>query len=84
MSTAGCSCRRGKHGIKLHTVYLASAAAGAAASFKPTKLDDHHEASWVNLTDAVQLDAAQLHPILAEVLSAENRAALTAAFNVQL
>ena len=65
-------------------MYLASAAAGTAASFKPTKLDDHHEASWVNLTDAVQLDAAQLHPILAEVLGAENRATLTAAFNVQL
>ena len=65
-------------------MYLASAAAGAAATFKPTKLDDHHEASWVNLTDAVQMDAAQHHPILAEVLGAENRAALTAAFNVQL
>ena len=70
--------------MKLHTVYLASAAAGAAASFKPTKLDDHHEASWVNLTGAVKLDASQLHPILAEVLSAENKATLTAAFNVHL
>lgn len=64
-------------------MYLATAA-GAAASFKPTKLDDHHEASWLDLKEAVQLQAAQLHPILAEVLSTENRAALTAAYNVQL
>lgn len=70
--------------MKLHTVYLASAAAGAAAAFKATKLDDHHEVSWVKLSDAVKLEAAQLHPILAEVLGAENQAALAAAFNVQL
>lgn len=76
--------RKGKHGIKLHTVFLATAAAGASATFQPTKLDDHYEASWLDLKEAVHLNATQLHPILAEVLNADNRAALTAAFDVQL
>ncbi len=79
-----CTCRRGKHGIKLHTVYLAATAAGASTGFRATKLDDHYEAQWVDLKEAIQLPASQLHPLLAEVLSSENRAALSAAFGVQL
>ena len=84
LTCQSCACRRGKHGIKLHTVYLAAMAAGASTGFKATKLDDHYEAQWVNLKEAVQLPASQLHPLLAEVLSSENRAALSAAFGVQL
>lgn len=76
--------RKGKHGVKLHTVYLAAAAAGSSAGYTPTRLDEHHEAAWIDLKEAVALQPSQLHPILAEVLGADHRAELTAAFGVHL
>lgn len=84
MTVGRHSYRKGKHGVKVHTVYLATAAAGSSAGYTPTRLDDHHEAVWTNLKEAIALQPSQLHPILAEVLGADHRAELTAAFGVQL
>lgn len=78
------NCRKGKHGLKLHTVFLATVASGAAVGFQPVVNDEHLEVKWVPLSEAVAFPAAQLHPVLAEVLSADHRADLQAAFGVSL
>jgi hypothetical protein len=69
--------------VKLHTVFLATVSPGAAAGFKP-KVDADHEARWMDLKEAAALPAAQLHSMLAEVLSAAHKADLAAAFGVKL
>ncbi|CAL8469169.1 g8710 [Coccomyxa elongata] len=76
--------RKGKHGLKLHTVFLATVASGASVGFQPVANDEHLEVKWVPLSEAVAFPAAQLHPVLAEVLSANHRADLQAAFGVSV
>ena len=79
-----CICRKGKHGLKLHTVFLAVVASGASVGFQPVADDEHLEVKWLALKEAVALPAAQLHPVLAEVLSADHRTDLQAAFGASL
>lgn len=74
--------RKGKHGVKLHTVFLATVANGLSVAFQPTTNEDHLEVSWLPLSQLTQLPLAQLHPVLAEVVSADHIAELQAAFGL--
>ncbi|KAK9908333.1 hypothetical protein WJX75_006239 [Coccomyxa subellipsoidea] len=74
--------RKGKHGVKLHTVFIATVASGASAAFQPAMNEEHLEVKWLPLSEAVALPPAQVHPVLAEVLSPERKAELQAALGL--
>ncbi len=63
-------------------MFIATVASGASNAFQPSTNKDHLEVNWVPLSEAVALQPAQLHPVLAEVLSADHKAELQAALGV--